>query len=68
MSPRPRGLPSCALSRPVTPEGRRSATEHALRRTKPVFHLTDGQVEHIGEVYRRRSRRGWEHGVGRAQR
>ncbi len=42
------------VSRPITPEDRRDAIEHALRRTKPVFHLTEGQVEHIGDMYRRR--------------
>ena len=61
------GMPSNTLSRPITPEDRRSAIEHALRRTRPVFHLTEGQVEHIGEVYRR-GRSGWKRGIGRAER
>ncbi len=41
------------VSRPITPEDRRDAIEHALRRTKPVFRLTEGQVEHIGDMYRK---------------
>ncbi len=41
------------VSRAITPEDRRDAIEHALRRTKPVFHLTEGQVAHIGEMYRK---------------
>lgn len=32
------GLPANTLSLPITPEDRRSAIEHALRRTRPVFH------------------------------
>lgn len=41
------------VSRPITPEDRRDAVEHALKRTKPIFHLTEGQVEHIGDMYRK---------------
>lgn len=41
------------LPRAITPEDRRDAIKHALRRTKPVFHLTEGQVAHIGEMYRK---------------
>ena len=41
------------MSRAITPEDRRDAIEHALRRTEPAFHLTDGQVDHIGEIYRK---------------
>ena len=41
------------VSRPITPEDRRDAIEHALRRTKPIFHLTEGQVDHIGDMYRK---------------
>lgn len=41
------------VSRPIKPEDRRDAIEHALRRTEPAFHLTDGQVDHIGEMYRK---------------
>lgn len=41
------------ISRVITPEGRRDAIEHALRRTKPIFHLTEGQVDHIGDMYRK---------------
>lgn len=41
------------VSRPITAEDRRDAIEHALRRTKPVFHLTEGQVDHIGDMYRK---------------
>ena len=67
MSRRPDGLTSGVVSRPITPEDRRSAIEHALRRTRPVFHLTEGQVEHIGEVYRR-DRRGLKLGIGGAKR
>lgn len=67
MSRLPSGMPSNTLSRPITPEDRRSAIEHALRRTMPVFHLTEGQVEHIGEVYRK-DRRGWKLGFGMARR
>ncbi|MDD9994957.1 MAG: hypothetical protein OXS35_04310 [Dehalococcoidia bacterium] len=44
------------VSRPITPEDRRDAIEHALRRTKPIFHLTEDQVEHIGEMYRKSRR------------
>ena len=44
---------SNTVSRPIRPEDRLEAIEHALRRTKPVFHLTDGQVAHIGEMYRK---------------
>ena len=41
------------ISQAITPEDRRDAIEHALRRTEPAFHLTDGQVDHIGEMYRK---------------
>lgn len=41
------------MSRAITPEDRRDAIERALRRTEPVFHLTEGQVAHIGEIYRK---------------
>ncbi len=41
------------VSRPIKPEDRRDAIEHALRRTEPAFHLTEGQVDHIGEMYRK---------------
>lgn len=41
------------VSRPITPEDRRDAIEHALKRTEPIFHLTEGQVEHIGDMYRK---------------
>lgn len=44
---------SNTVSRPIRPEDRRDAIEHALRRTEPAFHLTDGQVDHIGEMYRK---------------
>lgn len=43
---------SSTVSRPITPEDRREAIEHALKRTKPIFHLTEGQVEHIGDMHR----------------
>lgn len=45
------------ISRPITDEDRRAAIEHALRRTKPIFHLTEGQVEHIGDMYRKHRQR-----------
>ena len=44
---------SSTVSRTITPEDRQDDIEHALRRTESVFHLTEGQVAHIGEMYRK---------------